>query len=225
LTFLAAGFTIQLAKEYGIDQAGAVDAREDSMATTPSLFPETEQDIFSTSKPFVFHTKSKVLVEHRTLRFGGRGHVGCWKPLSALVRAGREGAHYELGRFARIVSFQRGPVRLRGSSRYHPVGNLVPKSFDLLADLHRRLGFRIKLDDLARETLGHQKKRQWPGNRTVVARGPERRSLQILRKRCAIIGGPGGVCQAQEVCGCEQAPVARRLALKLPAGILIDARK
>jgi len=46
LTFLAGGFTIQLAKEYRIEQAGAVDACEDSMATTPSLFPETEQDIF-----------------------------------------------------------------------------------------------------------------------------------------------------------------------------------
>ena len=31
------------------------------------------------------------------------------------------------------------------------------KSFDLLADLQRRLGFRIKLDDLARDTLGYQK--------------------------------------------------------------------
>jgi DEAD/DEAH box helicase domain-containing protein len=37
------------------------------------------------------------------------------------------------------------------------VDKLIPKSFDLLADLQRRLGFRIKLDDLARETLGNQK--------------------------------------------------------------------
>jgi DEAD/DEAH box helicase domain-containing protein len=37
------------------------------------------------------------------------------------------------------------------------VGNLVPRSFDLLADLYRKHGFRIKLDELARETLGHQK--------------------------------------------------------------------
>jgi DEAD/DEAH box helicase domain-containing protein len=43
---------------------------------------------------------------------------------------------------------------LRG---YHSVGNLVPKSFDLLADLQRKLGIRIKLDDLAHETLGRQK--------------------------------------------------------------------
>ena len=43
---------------------------------------------------------------------------------------------------------------LRG---YHPVDQLAGKSFDLLADLQRRLGFRIKLDDLARETLGNQK--------------------------------------------------------------------
>jgi len=158
LTFLAAGFTIQLAKEYGIDQAGAVDAREDSMATTPSLFPETEQDIF-----FDIET---LRLSHEVeggwsniARFGlavavtwdaGNRFRRWFEPdVKALI--------YELGRFARIVSFNGDRFDFEVLRGYHPVGNLVPKSFDLLADLHRRLGFRIKLDDLARETLGHQK--------------------------------------------------------------------
>ena len=158
MTFLAAGFTIQLAKEYGIDQAGAVDAREDSMATTPSLFPETEQDIF-----FDIET---LRLSHEVeggwsniARFGlavavtwdaGNRFRRWFEPdVKALI--------YELGRFARIVSFNGDRFDFEVLRGYHPVGNLVPKSFDLLADLHRRLGFRIKLDDLARETLGHQK--------------------------------------------------------------------
>ncbi len=45
-----------------------------------------------------------------------------------------------------------------------PVDKLLPKSFDLLVDLHRRLGFRLNLDDLARETLGNQK----TGNGLVI---------------------------------------------------------
>jgi DEAD/DEAH box helicase domain-containing protein len=158
LTFLAAGFTIQLAKEYGIDQAGAVDAREDSMATTPSLFPDTEQDIF-----FDIET---LRLSHEVeggwsniARFGlavavtwdaGNRFRRWFEPdVKALI--------YELGRFARIVSFNGDRFDFEVLRGYHPVGNLVPKSFDLLADLHRKLGFRIKLDDLARETLGHQK--------------------------------------------------------------------
>jgi DEAD/DEAH box helicase domain-containing protein len=158
LTFLAGGFTIQLAKEYGIDQAGAVDAREDSMATTPSLFPDTEQDIF-----FDIET---LRLSHEVeggwsniARFGlavavtwdaGNRFRRWFEPdVKALI--------YELGRFARIVSFNGDRFDFEVLRGYHPVGDLVPKSFDLLADLHRRLGFRIKLDDLARETLGHQK--------------------------------------------------------------------
>jgi len=62
-----------------------------------------------------------------------------------------------LGRLRASSSFNGDRFDFEVLRGYHPVGNLVPKSFDLLADLHRRLGFRIKLDDLARETLGHQK--------------------------------------------------------------------
>jgi DEAD/DEAH box helicase domain-containing protein len=158
LTFLAGGFNIQLVKEYAIDHADAVDVCEDSMATTPSLFPETEQDIF-----FDIET---LRLSHEVeggwsniARFGlavavtwdaGNRFRRWFEPdVKALI--------YELGRFARIVSFNGDRFDFEVLRGYHPVGDLVPKSFDLLADLHRRLGFRIKLDDLARETLGHQK--------------------------------------------------------------------
>jgi DEAD/DEAH box helicase domain-containing protein len=63
----------------------------------------------------------------------------------------------ELGRFARIISFNGDRFDFEVLRGYHPVEHLYPKSFDLLTDLRRRLGFRIKLDDLARETLAHQK--------------------------------------------------------------------
>jgi DEAD/DEAH box helicase domain-containing protein len=40
---------------------------------------------------------------------------------------------------------------------YASVEQLQTKSFDLLADLKRRLGHRVKLDDLASQTLGSTK--------------------------------------------------------------------
>jgi DEAD/DEAH box helicase domain-containing protein len=63
----------------------------------------------------------------------------------------------ELGNYERIVSFNGDRFDFEVLRGYHPVGNLLGKSFDLLADLQRRLGFRVKLDDLARDTLGNQK--------------------------------------------------------------------
>ena len=63
----------------------------------------------------------------------------------------------ELGQFDRIVSFNGDRFDFEVLSAYEPVIHLLGKSFDLLVDLHRRLGFRIKLDDLARETLGNQR--------------------------------------------------------------------
>jgi DEAD/DEAH box helicase domain-containing protein len=63
----------------------------------------------------------------------------------------------ELGHFERIVSFNGERFDFEVLRGYHPVENLLGRSFDLLADLQRRLGFRVKLDDLARDTLGNQK--------------------------------------------------------------------
>jgi DEAD/DEAH box helicase domain-containing protein len=63
----------------------------------------------------------------------------------------------ELARFGRIVTFNGERFDFEVLRGYQRVDDLYRKSFDLLADLHRRLGFRIKLDDLARETLGLKK--------------------------------------------------------------------
>jgi DEAD/DEAH box helicase domain-containing protein len=63
----------------------------------------------------------------------------------------------ELAQFDRIVSFNGDRFDFEVLSAYHPIKHLAPRSFDLLVDLHRRIGHRIKLDDLARETLGNQK--------------------------------------------------------------------
>ncbi len=62
-----------------------------------------------------------------------------------------------MSKFDRIVSFNGDRFDFEVLRGYHPVDKLFSKSFDLLVDLHRRLGFRIKLDDLAQETLGYKK--------------------------------------------------------------------
>ena len=128
------------------------------MATTPSLFPETVREIF---------------FDVETLRLSHEVEGG-WSNITrfGLAVAITWDAHYrfrrwfehdaealiaELGKFDRIVSFNGDRFDFEVLRGYQPVDHLMGKSFDLLADLQRRLGFRVKLDDLARETLGHQK--------------------------------------------------------------------
>ena len=63
----------------------------------------------------------------------------------------------ELDRFDRIITFNGERFDFEVLRGYHQVDSLYDKSLDLLADLHSKLGFRIKLDDLAEETLGRMK--------------------------------------------------------------------
>jgi DEAD/DEAH box helicase domain-containing protein len=128
------------------------------MATTPSLFPDITREIF-------FDVETLRLSHEveggwsNIARFGlavavtwdAENRFRRWfePEVKALVA--------ELGQFQRIVSFNGDRFDFEVLRGYHPVDNLRCKSFDLLADLQRRLGFRIKLDDLARETLGYQK--------------------------------------------------------------------
>lgn len=63
----------------------------------------------------------------------------------------------ELSRFPRLVTFNGNRFDLPLLSAYGPTLALLPKSFDVLADLRRRLGFRVSLEDLARATLGRGK--------------------------------------------------------------------
>jgi len=63
----------------------------------------------------------------------------------------------ELGRFDRIITFNGERFDFEVLRGYHQVDGLYDKSLDLLAYLHTKLGFRVKLDDLAQETLGRMK--------------------------------------------------------------------
>jgi DEAD/DEAH box helicase domain-containing protein len=128
------------------------------MSTTPSLFPDTEKEIF-----FDIETLG---LSHEVE--GGRSKIAqfglavavTWDPQKHFRRWFEpevKALIFELDRFARIVSFHGDRFDFEVLRGYHSVVNLGPKSFDLLADLQRRFGSRIKLDDLAQETLGHQK--------------------------------------------------------------------
>lgn len=59
----------------------------------------------------------------------------------------------ELQRFDRIVTFNGDRFDFTVLSAYAPVNGLYSRSFDLLADLHRILGHRVKLDSVASATL------------------------------------------------------------------------
>jgi DEAD/DEAH box helicase domain-containing protein len=65
----------------------------------------------------------------------------------------------ELSSFGRIVGFNVLDFDFRVLAAYQPAVSklLRGKTVDILADVHRALGFRVKLDELARETLGRGK--------------------------------------------------------------------
>jgi len=59
-----------------------------------------------------------------------------------------------LGEFNRVVSFNGDGFDSRVLSYYGDVGLIRKKSFDILTDLKRSLGHRLRLDSLAQATLG-----------------------------------------------------------------------
>jgi DEAD/DEAH box helicase domain-containing protein len=94
----------------------------------------------------------------------------------------------ELAAFSRIITFNGDRFDLEVLSAYGSVAPLRRKSFDVLANLHRKLGFRVKLDDLARETLGCKKGgsgldavRWWREGRKDKVGEYCRQDVQILR--------------------------------------------
>ena len=63
----------------------------------------------------------------------------------------------ELSAFSRVVTFNGDRFDFEVLSAYGSTEALRRRSFDVLADLYQKLGFRVKLDDLARATLGTKK--------------------------------------------------------------------
>jgi DEAD/DEAH box helicase domain-containing protein len=84
----------------------------------------------------------------------------------------------ELAGFSRIITFNGNRFDLEVLQGYTPIKELRTRSFDLLTDLQGKLGHRVKLERLARETLGRSKTGsgiqavQWwrAGQREKVAR-------------------------------------------------------
>lgn len=63
----------------------------------------------------------------------------------------------ELAGFDRIITFNGNRFDFEVLRAYTRTDTLLPLSFDVHEELHRRLGHRVKLDDLARDTLGKAK--------------------------------------------------------------------
>ncbi|MGC2421731.1 MAG: ribonuclease H-like domain-containing protein [Candidatus Acidiferrales bacterium] len=63
----------------------------------------------------------------------------------------------ELGTFTRIITFNGNRFDLEVLRAYAPVDELRQRSFDVHEKLYKQLGHRVKLDQLARDTLGRAK--------------------------------------------------------------------
>jgi DEAD/DEAH box helicase domain-containing protein len=128
------------------------------MSTTPNLFPETEKEIFFDIE--TLRLSHEVEGGWSNIAKFGLAVAVTWDAQNRFRRwfePDVKALISELGRFERIVSFNGDRFDFEVLRGYHAVESLYRKSFDLLADLQRRLGFRVKLDSLARETLGHRK--------------------------------------------------------------------
>lgn len=63
----------------------------------------------------------------------------------------------ELERFTRVVTFNGNRFDLEVLRGYAPIDRLRQVSFDVHEELHKQLGHRVKLDQLAKDTLGSAK--------------------------------------------------------------------
>lgn len=63
----------------------------------------------------------------------------------------------ELEQFTHVVTFNGNRFDLEVLRAYVPVHKLQERSFDVHAVLHKELGHRVKLDQLAKDTLGSSK--------------------------------------------------------------------
>lgn len=60
----------------------------------------------------------------------------------------------ELEQFTHVVTFNGNRFDIEVLRGYAPVEEVRKRSFDVLEELHKQLGHRVKLDHVAKETLG-----------------------------------------------------------------------
>ena len=128
------------------------------MAQTPSLFPDPTREIFFDIE--TLRLSHEVEGGWSNIAQFGLAVAITWdaeKKFRRWFEPDIGSLVAEMAEFDRIVSFNGDRFDFEVLRGYQPVDNLLNKSFDLLADLQRRLGFRVKLDDLARDTLRCQK--------------------------------------------------------------------
>src|ERR1700691_937007 len=114
------------------------------MATTPSLFPDPTREIFFDIE--TLRLSHEVEGSWSNIARFGLAVAVTWDEQNGFRRWFEPDAKAliaELGQFDRIVSFNGDRFDFEVLRGYHPVDALYAKSFDLLADLHRKLGFRI----------------------------------------------------------------------------------
>lgn len=63
----------------------------------------------------------------------------------------------ELGQFTHVVTFNGNRFDIEVMRAYAPVDHVRKASLDILEELHKVLGHRVKLDQVAKETLGTSK--------------------------------------------------------------------
>lgn len=63
----------------------------------------------------------------------------------------------ELENFTHVVTFNGNRFDFEVLRGYGPIGHVRERSFDVLEILHKQLGHRVKLDQLAKDTLGAAK--------------------------------------------------------------------
>ncbi|MCL6566064.1 MAG: ribonuclease H-like domain-containing protein [Acidobacteriia bacterium] len=98
----------------------------------------------------------------------------------------------ELAATPRIITFNGERFDLQVLSKYANVSPLYPKSLDLMKELEKRLGHRVRLESVARDTLGISKTGSgedavhwWrAGNRQKVVEYC-RRDVELLRELVA----------------------------------------
>src|ERR1700721_2915151 len=129
------------------------------MATTRSLFPDLTREIFFDIE--TLRLSHEVEGGWSSIARFGLAVAVTWDTQNQFRRWFEPDAKAlisELGQFDRIVSFNGDRFDFEVLSAYQPVKHLRGKSFDLLVDLHRRLGHRIKLAALGGEPRGKQRR-------------------------------------------------------------------